>query len=373
MDYIDIVKRSWEITWRYRILWLFGLLAGGTANVQSNYDFSGGDFSDPEAALDGMAFQGEQATQLLDTYLGPLLGIMIALAVVALIVAIAMFVISIAAQGGLIHLANEAAEGRTPRGGDGWRAGFRYWGRTFLIGLVIGLPMLVLIGVFIAVLFFSVGGIIAGAASSSGGEAALGGLAGVCCGSAIFIPLMIIAVFVLTGVMQLALRYGIIDDVPAMQALSAGWAAFRARWKNVFGIFVTLWVVGIAYGVVVGVIAALFIVPATMSLMSGDVGPFILISFVLSLILLLPSAILAAFQSSTWTVFFRILTGKTVQTRPEIAAPVGAAPAVTPAGDVGSSSESKTPSEPIEPEGYLPPPPPVVTEPSSEDGPPPDA
>jgi hypothetical protein len=38
VDYIDILKRAWAVTWRYRILWLFGIFVGGS----SSYSGGGG-------------------------------------------------------------------------------------------------------------------------------------------------------------------------------------------------------------------------------------------------------------------------------------------------------------------------------------------
>jgi hypothetical protein len=26
MDHIKVLKRAWEITWRYRVLWIFGII-----------------------------------------------------------------------------------------------------------------------------------------------------------------------------------------------------------------------------------------------------------------------------------------------------------------------------------------------------------
>ena len=50
MDYGKILSRAWQIFWKYKILWVFGILASCSANRGSspnfNYSLSSGDFSD---------------------------------------------------------------------------------------------------------------------------------------------------------------------------------------------------------------------------------------------------------------------------------------------------------------------------------------
>ncbi|NIO69211.1 MAG: hypothetical protein GTN71_09300, partial [Anaerolineae bacterium] len=56
MDPIKVLKRAWEITWRYRALWIFGIILalttagggfrGGGGGDGIQYDFKGEDFLD---------------------------------------------------------------------------------------------------------------------------------------------------------------------------------------------------------------------------------------------------------------------------------------------------------------------------------------
>ena len=53
MDHIKVLKRAWEITWRYRVLWIFGIIlalttargGGGNNGGHAQYKVSGEDFS----------------------------------------------------------------------------------------------------------------------------------------------------------------------------------------------------------------------------------------------------------------------------------------------------------------------------------------
>src|SRR4029078_12145057 len=33
VDYVSLIRQAWTITWRYRFLWLLGLLAGGAVGM----------------------------------------------------------------------------------------------------------------------------------------------------------------------------------------------------------------------------------------------------------------------------------------------------------------------------------------------------
>ena len=55
MDYGKVLGRAWEITWRWKALWILGFLAGlgsgkgGSPNV--NYQTGGGDLQDLQVTL----------------------------------------------------------------------------------------------------------------------------------------------------------------------------------------------------------------------------------------------------------------------------------------------------------------------------------
>lgn len=333
MDYLDILKRSWTITWRHRILWLFGLFAGGAVNSSLNYQTSSQDIENL-GSFDGVSAQGDRLVEFASRYAG----LLIALAVVMFLLLLAAWVVSVAAEGGLVHLANEAAEGRQVRGRDGWAVGFRYWGRVFLIGLVVAIPVLLLIGLVIGASVL----IVAPAVSAAGGDAGAaiaGALLGVCCLLALAVPVLFVFGLVISGVYMLGLRYAILEDMGSFDAIGAGWGAFKARWKNVVGIFITLWVVGLVYGIAATVVSLLFVLPATFALLAGNLAVFALLMFLVTVLLLLPNAIYSTLRSVTWTSFYRALIGKDV--------------AASGAGEGGAASQRTA-------ETYLPPPPPLA-------------
>lgn len=347
MDYVGIIKRSWQITWKYKILWLFGLLAGGSSgnfnNGSSSWNTGGG-----SGDMSGLEQQASRGADAFSRWFTDDLAIAVALIVIFTIAGIALWIISIAAQGGLVRLASSADEERPVLGRDGWAAGFRYWGRTFLIQLVLALPVVVLVIALVVAAFVSFVPAMAAGEESPG--AVLGSI-GIMCGVfAIAVPLIIIVGFVLGSMQLLALRYGILEDRPSFQAIGASWGAFKARWKQVLGMWLAMLLVGIMYGIVAGVVAVGFALPAGVALIAGNVVAFAGIMVVLVLMLLLPNAIYAALQSTAWTVFFRRLTGVA-----EVVAAGAPAPAPAYAGAAAAP-------------GYLPPPPPPVAPAAAEPG-----
>jgi hypothetical protein len=139
MDPIKVLKRAWEITWRYRALWIFGIILALTA---------GGSW--PTARGDGSrGFQynldrgdiPEIPSQIVST----LIAIGVGLACVIVILIIAAKIARYVAETALIRTVDETEETGQKRS---VRQGFRLgWSRTawrlFLIKLLVSLPVAV--------------------------------------------------------------------------------------------------------------------------------------------------------------------------------------------------------------------------------------
>src|SRR5512138_3355484 len=106
MDFGGILSRAWQIVWRWKVLWILGFLAAlgqGTGGANSGFSFGSQDFQTgnfPNFTLPAAAE-----------------GLIIALACLAVIVAIALWVVSVIARGGLIAgVAQVEEEGSTSLG-----------------------------------------------------------------------------------------------------------------------------------------------------------------------------------------------------------------------------------------------------------------
>lgn len=304
MDYMGVLKRSWEITWKYKILWVFGFFAGGGAGIGSG---GGGSSSyrtgsGTSTAVTEADFRNFQL--FLQQY-----AVVIGIAVFAIVVfSLVMLVLSVAARGGLIHFVNEADQGRQVRARDAWRVGFSNWGRVFVVGFLAALPLIVL-GLLILVIV--VGGVVTAFRSGTAGVSS-DALAGSLIGSMCFVLVLAIPAAVL-GVMlhiasELGYRYAVLYDRPAVESLKMGWRDLWAK-RGAFVMYLVQIGVGLVFGIAVGVVAAILVVPAVFAGMAGQWGLTAVAGGVAVLVLIVPSAAYAAFYHSVWTVFFRRMTG----------------------------------------------------------------
>jgi hypothetical protein len=141
LDYGNILSRAWHITWRYRALWVFGILValfsggGGGGGNSTGYSFNGNDFQ-------GRGSWGVVSQANLSAVVPWLILIGLSVALLAIVLSLIGVVLRYLSQTALIRMVD-----RTEATGHrlGWRDGFRLgWSRAsfrlFLVDLVIGVP-----------------------------------------------------------------------------------------------------------------------------------------------------------------------------------------------------------------------------------------
>lgn len=177
MDHTKVLKRAWEILWRYRVLWIFGVIvvlcaAGSSGNPNINIPGGGGDgYEGPDALpwTGEYRWEGEPFAEVMPEILGALttvaaviLAIVAALCCLAIVVTIAKVIFLYVGETALIRMVDdyeETGEKRSIR--EGFRLG---WSRTalrlFVIdllsrlpGLLIALMLLVLVAGLVAWMF----------------------------------------------------------------------------------------------------------------------------------------------------------------------------------------------------------------------------
>ena len=89
MDYFDLLKRAWTITWRYKALWVLGLFVGAvsggsTGGVGSNISMGSQDFSG----------DGGQAFTQMERWATDNLALIAVVAGVLVIISLALWVLS---------------------------------------------------------------------------------------------------------------------------------------------------------------------------------------------------------------------------------------------------------------------------------------
>ncbi|MGB4593616.1 MAG: hypothetical protein WBI63_07600 [Coriobacteriia bacterium] len=339
MDYFEILKRAWKVTWKYKALWILGFFVGagggggGYSSGGSNFSTGGGDTSAAGEALSDAWFK-------MESWVAEHIALVAVVAALLLVFGLVMWALGIAARGGLIHLVNEAEENRDVHLGKGWSVGFRFWGRNFMIGFLLGLPLLLIVLAMTVMIALP----LIGAAGSSSDMAAAGGFTSVCCG----VPLMMVVIFVaalfVSIITELAMRYAVLDDVTFGQSIARAWSDLWAK-RGAWVMWLVMLLPGIAYGVIVAVVSLVFIVPAIFLVIAGKFLTAVALVVLVALVLMLPGAVYGTFVSSAWTIFFRRMTGK------EIVVATGPAPA------------TYAPAPPAPESGFAPAVPPVVIAP----------
>ena len=336
MRFGEIIKKAWNITWRYRALWVLGVFAGvtGGGGVGGGGGNGVGSFNNgakPSTASNPINPEAIRA------FLERWLPMIVVGTVVLIVISIAFAIIGIGARGGLVWAVNEIEEGRKPRLGEAWNAGFaRFWSLLGL-GLMIQLPIAVAALAFGAVILVPIlGPLLRGATPDP-----VGVLVPMCGALAIGVPVLIVAGLVLGLMYITATRFIMLEGAGAAHAVGESWRAFRARFADHVVMYIINVGLNIAASFVLAVpivlIALAVAVPAALAGASGQWTSFGVVVALLFLLLIVIglayAAIWGTFTSALWTIFYRRLTGREPVLRdaspvPAIGHPAPLAPSV---------------------------------------------
>lgn len=311
MEYTAIVKEAWRVTWRYKILWLFGLFVGaggsGSSGGSRSYSNTGSNASSGSNALPSeLTNVGQQMTQWAQANLG----LLIALGIALVLVGIVFWIVSVAARGGLIHLVNEAEEQRDVRAGSGWSAGFGRWWSIFGVRFLLYLPFVLVI--FVLLLVTLLPWLLSVSSTPEPGLPAIFGTCGVVV--VLFLVLVVLG-FVVSLVSEFAERHVMLGGADMFPAIGAGWQDLRTHFKDVLLMWLLTVVIGIVYGIVVVIALLILGGGALVAFLVGGPCGGALVALALLGVLLLPSAIYGTFVSAMWTIFWREMTGRGTLTR----------------------------------------------------------
>ena len=283
MDFGEVLTRTWQITWRYKGLWVLGLLAGcGTGGG------GGGGGSSWQSSADS-----SQLGQALMEVPG---WVWIALAVLTLILIVIFIVLGVIGTGGLIAGFRQADEGKDVSLGQAFRMGAGYFWRLLSFRL-----LLLLFGIILAALAFA---------------AAIGSL-GIC-----IIPLLCIGIplaFLGSVYVSLAQVALIDDDKRTLDGFRRGWEVLRGNPGPALLMGLILLGGGLVIALILAVPIFLLMLPLFAAFASDEptvAAGGLLIAGLCTLaflpIMLLVNAVLQTFLNGAWTLTYRRLTGKGV-------------------------------------------------------------
>jgi len=335
VDHFRILKRAFEITWRYRALWLIGLLlvlAGGGVMSGANPGpgdprggGGGGNGTDtPYGGPGHVPSWPELRAKVL-----PILAIVAIAIGVLLLLALAIGVLAAivryVTQAALIRMVQSYEEtGEQVGFRGGWRMG---WSRSafhlFLINLVLRLPiallMMLLIAPAVAVSILSF-------ASRSGPGIALG-----IASALLVIPIILLGVairLVIGPIQELAYRLCAIEGLGVLAAVQSGFRLARRHLGAVALQWLLLIGLGIAWAIVMIPVSLMLVVLALLigavpALLVGGVSGLLTswpVGLVLGMLVVIPvfivvvgapqvalTTLATVFYSTTWTLTYREL------------------------------------------------------------------
>jgi hypothetical protein len=258
-----ILKRSWQILWDYKILWVFGILlamtagGGGGGNSGSGYQFNGDrgangnnpqyDFG-PAGRQLGSWFN-QNAVPLFEhpeTHIGTWIWIGVGLFLLILLIAAICALIRYPAETAVMRMVDDYEKtGTKLRFRQGWKLGwnrraFRLWVIDFILGLPVFLFMGLLLGLGLLI-YFSI-------SRGSTGLAVAGTVAAI--GGAFVVILAFIALFVVLGLLRhFFARSATLEGTGIGDSFRLGWGLFKRNWKSVALMWLVMIGIGIGYGI----------------------------------------------------------------------------------------------------------------------------
>jgi hypothetical protein len=317
MDFGNLLRRSWDIVWNNKFLFILGFLAalgsGGTngGGGNANYSFDGSEV--PAEVI-------EQMQQFWVQYGALFIGLIC----LGIIVGIILWLIRLVAQAGMISAVSRIEAGEKLTFGEAFSAGVNKLGRMVGVNVVMYGPF-TLFGLLAAVAGLATAGAAIGSevsgASPADLEALFGGVAflWVCigCVACLIIPLVLFV----SVIYPFAQRGAVLQDLSVIDSVKHGWQVVRANTSDV----ILLVVLFIVLGIVFGIATAIVLIPLALVSLAPGIASVIIEggSFDASNILLLAgggicvglvgagvNSIIVAYRSTAVTLAYQEFTSK---------------------------------------------------------------
>lgn len=306
----EILTRAWQIVWKNRVLWIFGILAscsrGGSSFNSSSSSRGDGGFGTPPDLP-------PQVMQLLQTIQENLTAfITIGVAVFCLIWIVTIFLSTIG-KIGLIRGTSQVdggAEGLIF--GQLFSESTPYFWRMFGLSLIAAIPFVVLTAAIIAAALAFLILIPASASSGSDTPPVIGlGLIPLLIGCfCLLIPISI----VINLIARQAQNAIVLEEMSVLPAISRGWDVFRKNLGPIIIMAIILAVIGFAVGFIIAIPVFIVVLPAIIAFAAGEAqnwtplaiaGVCICLYIPISLLL---NGIAVAYIESAWTLTYLRLT-----------------------------------------------------------------
>ena len=312
MDFVYVLRRAWEITWRHKALWLFGFLVSLGMVGRRIGTSSGNRWGQPARGL-----PPEVQRLVADFSSNPyFVAVAVALVLLGLIVSVGLALLGALGRAALVDQVRAAEDRGVVNLRAGWRAGGRHLWSVFLIRLLLGLPVAVVA--------------LAGALPAVGTSLLIAGqerpevvIPGIFAVSLVFlaclVPAICLAVLLsipLSVLQRLAVRACVLEGYGVRESIVHAWGMLREHPGPLALTWLSLAGIGIGVMIVTGLPLALLVVSLVAVVwLTAFVSPLLFIGLVLTIMLLewlagaAVSSVVETFTSALWTLAYRELTG----------------------------------------------------------------
>jgi hypothetical protein len=298
----EVLTRAWQIVWKHRVLWIFGILAscgrGGGGNSggggNTGFETGGPDIQLPPQIEQFFIRIAENVTMF----------IVILVAIICVFWILAIFLSTIG-KIGLIRGTWQVEDGVGALNfGQLFSESTPYFWRIFGLSLLIFLPLLILISAAVAA------GVVFGVAASQGSDASALGLVAML---PLFIGcfcLLIPIGFVVNMIVRQAERVIVLEDARVLPSLSRGWDVFRNNLGPIIVMAIILAVISLVVGFIIAIPVFIIVLPAVITFAVGEAQnwtPLALAGVCLCLYIpvsLLLNGIMVAYLESAWTLTY---------------------------------------------------------------------
>lgn len=293
MDIGNILSRAWQITWKYKVLWIFGILAG-CGNVSGNSSNAGGSQGQNQEQFSNMVQGMDQ---------GVIIAIVIALIIIALVLAAIAIFLGAIGRIGLIRGTLQADQGAASLTfSELFNGSIPYFWRVFGLNLVVGMI------VFLGFILIAVIGIL--------GTVFTLGVGLVC-----LIPLICLLV-PLSWLIEIVIQQSniaiVVENLGIGDGLRRGWEVVTKNLGSIIVMGLILVIgVGLIGGILIGLPLAALFTPLMVAAISGSqetIGTGAIVSGICLIgyipVMLVVGGILQTFSASAWTLTYLRLTGR---------------------------------------------------------------
>jgi hypothetical protein len=327
MEYGKIFSRAWNICWNHKFLFLLGFLAilgagGNSSGSNFNYNF---DQQDLPFAPNGTV--SPEFAQNMERLLTAAIPIFIGLACAGVFIGIALWLIRLTAQAGMIKAAAEIDGGQKMSFGQAFSAGLKYLPRFMGLNLVLYLPLILLVIVAMLGVFMSFGAAIAAAIAGSSTDSVNSGLgAGFGIVALCMAALACLAIplgLLITLLYPFAMRSAVLEEQGVIDSVRRGWRMLSQNIGETLVLILLYFGIGLAVGFVITLIMlpflAIFALPTVFDVLAEqtlDTGNLLILiagTAVMGIIGAVVQSIWTTFRSVSFTLAYKEFMLKTVK------------------------------------------------------------